>query len=116
MRLAGRFWVVTLVLAVSSSTFAQEVTRYVRYEDNDKVSYGILEGQIIHELEGDVFTSDQRTGKTVRIGDVQVLAPTSPRKVIAVGFNYISHLSEPSPAEYPGLFAKYPTSVISHDP
>ena len=115
MRLAGRFWVVTLVLAVSSSTFAQEITRYVRYEDNDKVSYGILEGQIIHELEGDVFASDQRTGKIVMIGDVQVLAPTSPRKVIAVGFNYISHLSEPSPAEYPGLFAKYPTSVIPHD-
>ena len=115
MCLAGRCWVVMLVLAVSSSTFAQEVTRYVRYEDNGKVSYGILEGQVIHELEGDIFTSVQRTGKTVMVSDIQMLAPTSPQKVIAVGFNYVSHLSEPSPAEYPGLFAKYPTSVIPHD-
>ena len=115
MWLAGRCWVVTLVLAVSSSTFAQEVTRYVRYEDNGKVSYGILEGQTVHELEGDVFTSVQRTGKTVMVSDIQLLAPTSPQKVIAVGFNYVSHLSEPSPAEYPGLFAKYPTSIIPHD-
>ena len=99
MCLAGRCWVVMLVLAVSSSTFDQEVTRYFRYEDNGKISYGILEGQTVHELEGDVFTSVQRTGKTVMVSDIQMLAPTSQQMVIAFGFNFVWHLSEPSPAE-----------------
>ncbi len=51
----------------------------------------------------------------VMLGAVRLLTPTAPRKVIAVGFNYRSHLGETDPAAYPGLFAKYPTSLIPHD-
>ena len=31
-----------------------------------------------------------------------------------MGLNYQSHLGERKPAEYPGLFAKYPTSLVGH--
>ena len=106
---------VVLVLAPGATTFAQETTTYVRYEYNGNVSYGVLEDETIHELRGDVFTAGQRTGNTVMLGEVTLLTPTAPRKVIAVGFNYRSHLDEGDPAEYPGLFAKYPTSLIPHD-
>ena len=106
---------VLLIGAVGSVAFGQEITRYVRYEYNGNVSYGILDGQTIHELRGDVFDSVQRTGNTVGLGEVRLLTPTAPRKVIAVGFNYRSHLGEQPEAEYPGLFAKYPTSLIPHD-
>ena len=104
-----------LVLAVGASSFAQETTTYVRYEYNGNVPYGVLEDETIHEIRGDLFTSDQRTGNAVMLGEVKLLTPTSPRKVIAVGFNYRSHLGEADQAEYPGLFAKYPTSLIPHD-
>ena len=116
-----RFAVTMLVLTVGGSTFAQETqetqetTTYVRYEYNGNVSYGVLEDETNHELRGDIFTAGERTGDTVMLGDVRLLTPTSPRKVIAVGLNYRSHLGEADPVEYPGLFAKYPTSLIPHE-
>ena len=51
----------------------------------------------------------------VMLGEVRLLTPTAPRKVIAAGLNYRSHLSEAEPALYPGLFAKYPISLIPED-
>ena len=110
-----RFMVGLLVLSVSGTTVAQETTSYVRYEYGGNVSYGVLEDETIHELRGDIFTNGQRTGNTVMLGEVRLLTPTAPRKVIAVGLNYCSHLGETEPAAYPGLFAKYPTSLIPHE-
>ena len=103
-----------VVLAVGVSAWAQDVTKYVRYEHEGTVSYGILEGETIHQLAGDVFASPERTGGTVALGDVTLLAPTDPRKVVAAGLNYRSHLGGAEPAEYPGLFDKHATSLIGH--
>ncbi|MGD8818367.1 MAG: fumarylacetoacetate hydrolase family protein, partial [Acidobacteriota bacterium] len=49
---------------------------------------------------------------TVALADVELLAPVAPSKVIAVGLNYRSHIGDQDPAPYPGLFAKYPTSIV----
>ena len=102
------------VLAAGASAWAQDVTKYVRYEHEGAVSYGILEGETIHQLAGDVFASPERTGATAALGDVTLLAPTDPRKVVAAGLNYRSHLGGAEPAEYPGLFDKHATSLIGH--
>ncbi|MCY4028259.1 MAG: fumarylacetoacetate hydrolase family protein [Acidobacteria bacterium] len=102
------------VLAAGVTAWAQDVTKYVRYEHDGAVSYGILEGETIHQLAGDVFDSPERTGATVALGDVTLLAPTDPRKVVAAGLNYRSHLGGAEPAEYPGLFDKHATSLIGH--
>jgi 2-keto-4-pentenoate hydratase/2-oxohepta-3-ene-1,7-dioic acid hydratase in catechol pathway len=72
----------------------------------------VLQGQIIQELSGDLFDSPRPTGRTLQLSAVKLLAPCEPSKVIAVGLNYQSHLGEREPAEYPGLFAKYPTSIV----
>ena len=79
------------------------------------MTYGVLEGNTIHELRGTPFDSTQRTGDTVSLSQVRLLTPTAPRTVIAVGFNYQSHLGDTSKAAHPGLFAKFPTSLIPHD-
>ena len=109
------FLVVAIALAVTTGTLAQGVTKYVRYEYNGNVSYGILEGDTIHELRGDIFQSQQRTGDTVQMRQVKLLTPTAPSKVIAVGLNYRSHLGETPQAAYPGLFSKFPTSLVPHE-
>ena len=83
---------------------AQDVTAYVRYECDGNVSYGILVGEIIHELRGDIFESVRHTGNTVPLDRVRLLTPTAPRKVIAVGFNYKSHLSGAPAAECLAFF------------
>ena len=107
--------VAAAVLAAGASAFAQDVTKYVRYEHGGAASYGVLEGETIHQLDGDVFESPARTGVTVALGDVTLLPPSEPKKVVAAGLNYRSHLGGAQPAEYPGLFDKHATSLIGHE-
>jgi 2-keto-4-pentenoate hydratase/2-oxohepta-3-ene-1,7-dioic acid hydratase in catechol pathway len=101
------------VAVLSASLVAQSgVTKYVRYSVDGRVAFGILEGETIHELAGDLFSGPSRTGRQAQLADVRLLAPVEPKKVIAVGLNYKSHLGAREPAAYPGLFAKYPTSIV----
>ena len=104
-----------VVLAVGASAFAQDVTKYVRYEHAGATSYGVLDGETIHQLGGSVFESPERTGASVALGDVTLLPPSEPKKVVAAGLNYRSHLGGATPAEYPGLFDKHATSLIGHE-
>jgi len=101
-----------MTLSASSCSAQDNITKYVRYSHDGAVAYGILEGETIRELDGDPFSSPNPTGVSVQLGEVQLLAPCEPSKVIAVGLNYQSHLGEREPAEYPGLFTKYPTSIV----
>jgi 2-keto-4-pentenoate hydratase/2-oxohepta-3-ene-1,7-dioic acid hydratase in catechol pathway len=102
----------TLLLAMSSSGLTQSVTKYVRYSQHGATSFGILAGDTIRELRGDLFANPKPTGRRLKLGDVQLLAPCEPSKVIAVGLNYKTHIGDRPAAEYPGLFAKMPTSII----
>src|SRR5262245_4133422 len=107
---------VMLSLLLGATASAQStVTRYVRYQAAGRVAYGILEQSTIHELSGDLFAAPKRTGKTVPLAQAKLLAPVQPKNVIAVGLNYKSHLGERQAAAYPGLFAKYPTSIVGPD-
>ena len=107
---------VIALLALSSPCLAQEnVTKYVRYSHDGSVAYGILRGETITRLDGDLFSSPRETDKTVPVLEVRLLAPCEPSKIIAVGLNYQSHLGDREPAEYPGLFAKFPTSIVGHE-
>ena len=101
-----------LMLAGGSMAVSAQVTKYVRYTADGRTSYGMLEGETILELSGDLFQSSRSTGKSVRLADVTLLAPVVPSKVIAVGLNYKSHIGESPAAKYPGLFAKMPTSIV----
>ncbi len=99
-----------LILPVPSS--AQSLTRYVKYETAGRVAWGVLEGDTIRELQGNVFDGASPSGRTLKLADVKLLAPADAKKVIAAGLNYRSHIGEQSPAKYVGLFAKMPTSLV----
>lgn len=101
-----------LVAGGTAGTAQQSVTRYVRYSHGGAISYGILDGDTIRPLKGDLFAQPSETGQKVKLADVRLLAPCQPSKVIAVGLNYKSHLGERPSATYPGLFAKLPTSIV----
>lgn len=90
------------------------VTKYVRYTASGITAYGILDGATIREIRGDLFGARTPTGRQVALASATLLAPCEPSKVIAVGLNYKSHLGTRAPAAYPGLFAKYPTSIVGH--
>ena len=103
-----------LVSAATAAT-AQTLTRYVKYEAAGRTAWGILEGETIRELQGNVFENAKPTGRTVKLAEVKLLAPAEAKKVIAAGLNYRSHIGQASPAKYVGLFAKFPTSLVGHD-
>ena len=111
MRLTRVFVLATLLAAPADSQTA--VTKYVRYAHGETTSYGILAGDQVRELSGDLFSNPRPTGRTLKLTDVRLLAPCTPRKVIAVGLNYQSHLGTRAPAAYPGLFIKLPTSIVA---
>jgi 2-keto-4-pentenoate hydratase/2-oxohepta-3-ene-1,7-dioic acid hydratase in catechol pathway len=87
--------------------------KYVRYNHAGQTGYGILEENLIRELDGNFLAGAGATGKAVRLADVRLLAPVEPSKVIAVGLNYKSHLGERPARPYPGIFLKLPTSIIA---
>jgi 2-keto-4-pentenoate hydratase/2-oxohepta-3-ene-1,7-dioic acid hydratase in catechol pathway len=106
-----RFLALLLLLPWSPGC-AQEVRHYVRYEVGGEVSHGVLDGDEIRPVRGDLFGEHEVLSSRVPLADARLLAPVDPSKVIAVGLNYQSHLGSRAPAEYPGLFAKYPTSIV----
>jgi 2-keto-4-pentenoate hydratase/2-oxohepta-3-ene-1,7-dioic acid hydratase in catechol pathway len=111
--------VLTLAAVVTATVYAtvpgaaQNVTQYVRYDVGGRTSYGIVHGDRIQEVDGDLFGAHRTTDRWHARSDVKLLTPTPAKKVIAVGLNYQTHLGERDPAAYPGLFAKYPTSLIA---
>ncbi len=94
------------------SIASAEVKHIVRFEHNQIISYGEINGDSIQPLSGELFTQLSATGNTIALADVTLLLPTAPQKVFAVGMNFDSHLSSPSNAP-PPLFLKLPTSLIA---
>lgn len=90
---------------------AAKVQRYVRYERAGKTAYGLLEGETIRRIAGDLFGAREPSGETVALGDVRLRYPVEPPKVLCVGLNYASHLHGRPGPKHPELFYKPPTAL-----
>ncbi|NIR42873.1 MAG: fumarylacetoacetate hydrolase family protein [Gemmatimonadetes bacterium] len=89
--------------------------RFLRFVATEGACFGRLDGDTIVELDGDPLLEPPReTGRTFSLGDVKLLPPSAPSKVIAVGLNYRSHLHGRPEPKHPGLFAKFPSTLIGH--
>jgi 2-keto-4-pentenoate hydratase/2-oxohepta-3-ene-1,7-dioic acid hydratase in catechol pathway len=87
------------------------VPLYIRYSFDSRVSYGALEGDTVREIRGDLFGDRAESGATHKLGDVKLLHPCRPGKIMAVGLNYRSHLgSRPAP-QHPEMFYKPVTAL-----
>lgn len=93
---------------------SEELTRYVRYRAADATEHlGELEGEVIHELSGNLFASPRRTGRTARLDSVRLLAPVQPSKVIGVVANYQRPDREPVRADLRELPRRLFTKLAS---
>jgi 2-keto-4-pentenoate hydratase/2-oxohepta-3-ene-1,7-dioic acid hydratase in catechol pathway len=88
--------------------------RLVRFQDEGRAAYGILEGDEVAELEGDIFGPLNTRPARRPLSRVRLLAPCSPGKIVAVGLNYRDHAEELGLAvpDEPIIFLKPPTTVI----
>jgi 2-keto-4-pentenoate hydratase/2-oxohepta-3-ene-1,7-dioic acid hydratase in catechol pathway len=105
---------------------APSIVKYVRFEHDGIVSYGIWDADRVRALTGDIFNNPTLTERAYSAAQTRFLVPCQPSKVIAVGLNYASHrvhvessegvivnaAGRPVPSGYPGVFAKFPTSLI----
>jgi 2-keto-4-pentenoate hydratase/2-oxohepta-3-ene-1,7-dioic acid hydratase in catechol pathway len=88
--------------------------RFVRFEaEGGAVRWGRVEDGAVVPISGLPWRPHATLpGERVPLASVRLLAPATPRNVIAIGFNYPSHTRDrPAPTEI-GMFAKLPGSVI----
>jgi 2-keto-4-pentenoate hydratase/2-oxohepta-3-ene-1,7-dioic acid hydratase in catechol pathway len=102
-------------LHFGASAEAAEPVRYLRFQKGDQVAYGLLEGDRVRQLSGDLFGDWKKTETTYALNDVKILPPTKPTQVLALAGNYRSHLgNEDIPAKFqiPQPFFKSPSCLV----
>jgi 2-keto-4-pentenoate hydratase/2-oxohepta-3-ene-1,7-dioic acid hydratase in catechol pathway len=90
------------------------VRHIVRAQFGDRVVVGDLKEGFVHVRHGEVPLLGEPTGERLPIGEVCLLPPVTPSKVVAVALNYRAHaleMKKPLPTE-PLFFLKPPTTVI----
>jgi len=99
--------------------------KIVQFSADGSVLHGVLEESTLFPLEGDIFNTEGAVftdfslnrQHSYKLGEVTILPPVRPSKIIAVGINYRDHAEELGheiPAE-PVLFMKPSTAVIGHN-
>jgi 2-keto-4-pentenoate hydratase/2-oxohepta-3-ene-1,7-dioic acid hydratase in catechol pathway len=90
--------------------------RLVRFRHGDRIATGAVDrgSEEIQVLRGTFFDDPLPTGETLALGDVHLLAPVLPSKLVCVGRNFVAHAEEWGLAvpEEPLLFLKPSTAVI----
>lgn len=107
---------ISLVATAWAAKPAAKVTQFVRFQAGDTVAYGILEGEQVRELSGDLYGDWEKTDKVHPLNEVALLVPSAhPTKVIALAGNYRDHLGDKEPPEFPEPFYKLPSCLLPHE-
>ena len=103
----------SLSVDVQGADGSQKVVRYARFEVGGSVAYGIVEGDRIRKLSGDLFGAWSKTDTTYALTDVRLLVPTRPTKVLALAGNYKSHVGDRAASKGPEVFFKVPSTLLA---
>ncbi len=88
--------------------------KIARFLYDGREGFGIVEGEEIKVVEGDIFGGFNATSQVHTLEEVKILAPTQPSKIVALGLNYKDHAEEVGlklPDE-PLIFLKPSSAVI----
>jgi 2-keto-4-pentenoate hydratase/2-oxohepta-3-ene-1,7-dioic acid hydratase in catechol pathway len=96
-----------------ASQAQQSVTKYVRFRRGKYTAYGVLDGDTVKEIRGDLFAEHKQTGPWHKLASVKLLYPCEPPKVLAVGLNYRSHIGDRPVSKNPEIFYK-PISALQN--
>lgn len=94
--------------------------KIVRYgSDSSAARYGIVEGSTVYAAQGDLFDGLSKGDVVGQLDDLTLLAPLDPGKVIAIGLNYVDHVTENDPTRTipttPVVFMKPTSAIIGPD-
>jgi 2-keto-4-pentenoate hydratase/2-oxohepta-3-ene-1,7-dioic acid hydratase in catechol pathway len=88
--------------------------RIFRFRYTKKILYGILKEEFLFPLKGSIFRDFEIGASPIPMGEVKLLAPVVPSKIIGIGRNYRAHAQELGHAvpETPLIFLKPSSAVI----
>ena len=88
--------------------------RIARVSYGGGISFGVVEGDEVAEIDGPPVGEIRFTGKRAPLADCRLLAPIIPSKIVAIGLNYRDHAEEMGQTlpEEPLMFMKPGTAVI----
>ena len=89
--------------------------KILRYDRNGEAHYGVLgSDDTVRELVGSPFGEFDVGAEAGKLGDLKLLTPVDPGKVIGAGLNYKAHIAETGRAtpKFPMLFMKPSSTVI----
>ena len=92
--------------------------KYLRFEDKGKAEkYGVLEGELVREIDWDLFGDYMPTDIIHNLDTINILPPCTPTKIVCVGLNYRDHAEEMNSKvpEDPRIFIKPNTAIIGHE-
>jgi 2-keto-4-pentenoate hydratase/2-oxohepta-3-ene-1,7-dioic acid hydratase in catechol pathway len=94
--LASLAFAVLFALVIPSLAAAgnKDVVKYCRFQAGKTVAYGIVEGDRVRQLDGDLYGDFKKTDKTYPLKEVKLLVPAKPTQVLALAGNYKSHLND----------------------
>ena len=89
--------------------------KIVRFEHAGEIKFGILHGEEITVVEGDIFSDYQISKQVVTLEAVKLLSPCAITKAVCVGLNYRGHAQEMKLdlPDNPMIFLK-PSSSLNH--
>jgi len=91
--------------------------KIVRYQKNEEIFFGVLEGENIHPIKGDLFAAIELSPQQIKRETVKLLAPVGPPNIIAIGLNYKKHADETGKdyPERPLIFLKATSSLVGSE-
>lgn len=95
--------------------------KLARFKWQGKIRYGVVEGENILSVSGNIFRKFKIGSVLCKVKDVRFLSPVKPLSIVCVGLNYeigLAKYHERYPwrpeQETPVLFLKSPVTVIGH--
>jgi 2-keto-4-pentenoate hydratase/2-oxohepta-3-ene-1,7-dioic acid hydratase in catechol pathway len=68
--------------------------RTVRFSKDEKIAFGILDGDRIQEIGAEPWVNATPTGRTYALAEVKLEIPVVPRTFYCAGINYAAHIRE----------------------
>ena len=66
--------------------------KIARFQHNGHTAHGVVEGDEVVEISGDIFADFSAGGPRRKLDDVRLLAPTDPAEIWGPGLNFANHL------------------------
>src|SRR5277367_5859247 len=65
---------------------------FCRFRKSNRVSYGIVEDDVVRAIEGDPFAGYKLAAERFALRDIELLVPVTPGTFYAIGSNYRNHV------------------------